>query len=51
MDNKNVKELSFNEMTEIYGGYWQAALAVMGAAIYIYNNWDDFVRGFKDAQR
>jgi lactobin A/cerein 7B family class IIb bacteriocin len=42
-----MKELSKNELMEVEGGWWQAALAALGAIIYVYNNWDDFVAGFE----
>ena len=42
-----VQEMNAEEMSTMNGGWFSAALAVAGAAIYVYNNWDDFKAGFK----
>ena len=39
-----MQEMNVNEMQEVNGG----ALAVAGAAIYVYNNWDDFCVGVNE---
>jgi lactobin A/cerein 7B family class IIb bacteriocin len=44
-------ELNYNELTEVKGGFWQAALAIIGAAIYVYNNAEDFAKGFKEGMK
>ncbi|ELR69053.1 hypothetical protein C900_05442 [Fulvivirga imtechensis AK7] len=41
-----VTSLCSGEVEEIQGGWWQAVLAAAGAAIYMYNNYDDYVEGF-----
>ena len=43
-----VQEIHTNEQKLKNGGWWQAALAAAGAAIYGYNNWDDFVAGLEE---
>ena len=40
-----MQEMNVNEMQEVNGGWVALALAVAGAAIYVYNNWDDFCVG------
>ena len=42
-----MQEMNVNEMQEVNGGWVALALAVAGAAIYVYNNWDDFCVGVK----
>lgn len=45
------KELSFEEMQEVDGGFWAAisvGIAVVGACIYVYNNASDMAAGFRD---
>ena len=36
------------EMKKIDGGWWQEALAVAGAVIYLYNEGGDFIKVFKE---
>jgi hypothetical protein len=43
-------ELTPQEYKNKNGGWIQLALAIAAAAIYIYNNADDFVEGFKEGQ-
>jgi K+ transporter len=45
----DLKELSLEESKLVQGGWWQVALAIIGAVIYIYNNADDFAKGYNDA--
>ena len=40
-----MQEMNVNEMQEVNGGWVALALAVAGAASYVYNNWDDFAWG------
>jgi hypothetical protein len=42
-----VQELN-EEMREVNGGVLPALIAIIGAGIYIYNNWDDFADGFAE---
>jgi hypothetical protein len=44
-------ELDANDLQKVNGGWWQAALAAAGAGIYVYNNWGDFCRGFREGAR
>ena len=44
-----MKELNEMELREVDGGLWQAVLAAVGAGIYVYNNWGDFVAGMKES--
>jgi hypothetical protein len=37
-----------SEQLKVNGGWLAGFLAVAGAAIYVYNNWDDFADGFHD---
>lgn len=50
---QNFKELSFEEMVEVDGGgFWAAVavgLAIAGAVVYVVNNYPDMVQGYKDA--
>jgi hypothetical protein len=46
--NYNVRELTLNENQTINGGWLGTVLAVIGAVIYLYNNKDDIVEGFKE---
>ena len=50
MDLKKLKVQDLNkmEMKKIDGGWWQEALAVAGAVIYLYNEGGDFIKGFKE---
>ena len=43
-----MQEMNVNEMQEVNGGWVALALAVGGAAIYVYNNWDDFCVGVNE---
>jgi hypothetical protein len=47
--NYELKELSLSEQKEINGGNpLLGFIAVMGALIYLYNNKEDLVAGFKE---
>lgn len=48
LERLGLSELSIEVTKETNGGWWQAALAIIGAGIYIYNNADDFAAGFKE---
>ena len=50
MDLKKLKvqDLNKKEMRKIDGGWWQEALGVAGAVIYLYNEGGDFIKGFKE---
>lgn len=42
-------ELQDAEVMEVNGGEWiSLAIALIGAGIYIYNEWDDFAAGFNE---
>lgn len=43
-------ELTPQEYQNKNGGWIQLALAVVAAAIYVYNNAGDFAEGFKEGQ-
>jgi hypothetical protein len=44
-----VKEMNRHEMMEADGGFGLlAAITIIGAAIYVYNNLGDFVEGVKE---
>jgi hypothetical protein len=43
-----MKELTEFEMKNLNGGWLGVALAIIGAVIYLYNNKEDFVEGFKE---
>lgn len=46
LESYGVQELNINEINETSGGWvW---IAVAGAVIYVYNNWGDFEKGFKE---
>lgn len=47
LEKLNLVELSAQEIREVEGGWWQAALSVIGAGIYLYNEGGDFIKGFK----
>ncbi len=47
LNGLGVQEMNAEEMRVTEGGYWQAALALAGACIYVYNEWGDFKAGFK----
>ena len=51
LENLNLVELNAQEVQEVEGGWWQAALSILGAAIYIYNEGGDFVKGFNETAR
>ena len=44
----HVKELSLTEQADVNGGFLLAFIAVMGAVIYLYNNKEDMIDGFKE---
>ncbi len=48
LDGLNVKQLSRCDAAKIDGGGFLGFVSIMGAAIYMYNNWDDFTQGFSD---
>lgn len=48
LNQKIMKELTEKECMEMNGGYVQFVIAVASAAIYLYNNWDDFAEGFNE---
>lgn len=48
LQNLNLVELNNQEVVSIDGGWWQAALAAMGAVIYVYNEGGDFIKGFNE---
>ena len=39
---KGFETLNSKELQEIEGGWWQAALVIAGAVVYLYNNKEDF---------
>lgn len=41
-------EMEKENMANMNGGWFQAALAITGAAIYLYNEGGDFIKGFKE---
>ena len=43
-----VSEISLKEMEETNGGWIIAAITIIGAIIYVIDNWDDFVDGLKE---
>jgi len=43
-----VSEISQREMVETNGGWILAAITIIGAVIYVVNNWDDFVEGLQE---
>ena len=45
---KGFQELNVQELQEIEGGWWQPALAIAGVGVYLYNNKEDFARGFTE---
>jgi len=51
LKNFGVQEMNAKEIRETDGGVlgWDDALAIIGAAIYIYNEGGDFVDGFSSA--
>ncbi len=40
--------LSEKELQNLNGGWLALTIAIAGAVIYVYNNKDDFVEGFKE---
>jgi hypothetical protein len=49
LEGFGLQELDRKEM-QTNGGWWQAALAIVGAAIYIYNNAGDLADGFSEGR-
>ena len=47
LDAFDVQDMTKQEMKQTDGGWLLAAIAIAGAAIYINNNYGDFVEGFK----
>ena len=45
---KGFETLNSKELQEIEGGWWQPALAIAGVVVYLYNNKEDFARGFTE---
>jgi len=43
-----MQKMSLNEMQNVNGGWVFAAITIAGAAIYVYNNWDDFCAGVNE---
>ncbi len=50
LDKLNLVELPFEQREKTDGGWFQAALAIAAAAIYVYNNAGDFADGFREGQ-
>lgn len=49
LENLQLQELTFEEQVNTDGGFdLGLGLALMGAAIYIYNEGGDFIDGFKN---
>ena len=48
LEDYGVQEMENDKMQNINGGWIGTALAIVGAGIYIYNNWDDFAEGFAE---
>lgn len=48
MNTVGVQELTPTEAKATSGGFIAKAIAIVGACIYVYNNWDDLVHGVKD---
>jgi hypothetical protein len=48
LNDLNIKQLSHSETEKVNGGKILGAITVIGAAIYVYNNWDDVKRGLND---
>jgi lactobin A/cerein 7B family class IIb bacteriocin len=45
---ENLSDLSKEDLKSVQGGWLPLALAIAGAAIYVYNEWDDFKAGFQE---
>ncbi len=43
-----VQELDAKEMKSVDGGNLALGIAILGAAIYLYNNREDFIEGVKE---
>ncbi|HFK5587200.1 TPA: class IIb bacteriocin, lactobin A/cerein 7B family [Elizabethkingia anophelis] len=50
LEKLNLVELNAQEMRKTEGGWLQAALAIAGAAIYLYNEGGDFIKGYKQGR-
>ncbi|MFV0289623.1 MAG: hypothetical protein ACK5IJ_01795 [Mangrovibacterium sp.] len=48
LNESKFEKIDRKQMKATKGGGLMGALAVMGAVVYVYNNWDDFVSGVKD---
>ncbi len=48
LESLGLTELTNSESVESNGGWWQVALAIAGAVIYVVNNADDFIAGVKE---
>ncbi|MGM0530501.1 MAG: lactobin A/cerein 7B family class IIb bacteriocin [Bacteroidota bacterium] len=48
LENYEVVSLDEKEIRKNNGGWIATAVAIASAAIYIYNNGDDFIEGFKE---
>jgi hypothetical protein len=52
LNSLGIFELNDNELNDVGAGFGLAlALAIVGAAIYLYNNSGDFVKGFKEGMK
>ena len=50
LDKFKSNKLDSKEIKNVKGGNPIAlGITIAGAAIYVYNNWEDFVKGFKAA--
>lgn len=46
-----LSDLSKSQLVETNGGWIATLIAIAGAFIYVYNNSDDFIEGFKDGAK
>jgi hypothetical protein len=52
LNSLGIFELNDNELNDVGAGFGLGlALAIVGAAIYLYNNSGDFVKGFKEGMK